>query len=722
MAESVERLLSDDQSQDEFGFFEKVVVRYRQVIIGLLFLICILKLIFGYKNHLFYLTSGSYIIYLLIICLIKFPRSLYDSITFRAIRVEINIVFTSILLYFLGGSAPEFYLLFIPWIIAASTFFSRLVSILVTTQIAFLYIGISLITFKTPIENVQLISLITKASVLFLGWWLSQWWWRRRLLSQERKKRIQVLHEFQMEAMNLNIKELLEKAVELAYNQLNSEESALFLQDIQDPDSIVKVAVKAPSPEIEREMYKRNEKYKSGESITGSVFKGQKSIIVPNVEKDPRAKRESVNQYRRIIPSGKILYYIGVPLILDNEVLGVLRVTNRKGVKYSLNKKYFQLSNKGFNEEDRILLEIIAREVAIAIKNAKTKSYLDHLLDNTDEAVIALDQKGIIRKFNKSAERIYGYKAAQAIGMDVRKLYKDEKEARRIMRLLRKAEKEEGVGRISNLESAVKTAEGEIVPIDLSACLLYDETGQWLGSIGLFRDLRTLKALQDRVIQSERMAAMGVIARSVGHELKHDFNSIILYAEALKRLINKNKKASETAHKIINVSEKGTNKLNKMLKAVRPQPPEKKIWDPKELFDDITAELREKSALKGIVFNIQYAVQLPKIEVDSKQIQEVLTNLFSNSLDATEKGGEIKLSLEQKEDKLLIYWENTGESIPEKDIPKIFDPFFTTKKSGAGLGLSLVQMIIINHDGRIWAEPDIQNGAKFCIELPISDS
>jgi len=105
--------------------------------------------------------------------------------------------------------------------------------------------------------------------------------------------------------------------------------------------------------------------------------------------------------------------------------------------------------------------------------------------------------------------------------------------------------------KIFNIESAVKNSDSEIIPIDLSAYLLYNERGDYLGSIGIFRDLRELKALQDKVIQSERMAAMGTLARSVGHELKHDFNSIILYAEALNRLVNKDTRTSEISQKII---------------------------------------------------------------------------------------------------------------------------------------------------------------------------
>ncbi len=716
MAESAKRVFSLDQWGDEFTYLEKAFVRYRLSIIAYLLFICLFKFIIGNKNHLLYLTIGLYISYLIIIELINYSKDSSESNIYRAFRVEMNIIFTSILLY-LGSATFEFYLLFIPWIIASTISFSKIWSLLITIQIAVINSVTSLLIFEQPLENVQFSSSITRVLLLFLIWWSSQWWLGKRILSQERKIRLQILHELQMEAMDLqNINELFKKVVELTYYQLNSEESALFLQDTNEPSFIVKVALKASSTEIEHQLLKEEKSYTIGESLTGSVFKNRQSIITFNMEEDDRVKRESVARYRKIIPSGRILHYIGVPLVVEDEVLGVLRVINRKGSKYSLDKKNFQLSKNGFDEEDRILLEIIAREVAIAIKNAKTKDYLDHLVDNTDEAVIALNQKGIIQKINKSAERILVCNAKDVIGTSVIDIYKDEREAHRIMKFLRKAED----GRVSNLEAAVKNTKGEIIPIDLSACLLYNETGEWLGSLGLFRDLRKLKDLQDRVIQSERMVAMGTIARSVGHELKQDFSSIILYAEALLKFLTNNKMGYKTAQKIIRISDEGVEKLAKMLKAVRPQPPEKKRWSVKELFDGITDEFREKSRLKGITFNVKYINNLPKIEVDSKQIKEVLYNLFNNSLDSTKEGEEINLSIQQKEDKLLICWENTGENIPEQDIPELFDPFFTRKKNGSGLGLSIVRMIIINHRGRIWVDPQVQKGARFYIELPIS--
>ena len=209
MAERVKHLVSEDQVQNEFDYIENVLVRYRQIFIGFLIFICFYKWILGDRNLLLYLTSGLYISYLSIIGLIRFPKVTYDSSFFRALRIETNVIFTSILLYYLREPTFEYYLLFIPWIMASSAFFGRVVSLLITTQIAAINIVVLLITLEDPIENVYLSSSIIRTFALFLVWWLSRWWWERRMLSQERRKRLQVLHDFQMEAMDLDIRDLL---------------------------------------------------------------------------------------------------------------------------------------------------------------------------------------------------------------------------------------------------------------------------------------------------------------------------------------------------------------------------------------------------------------------------------------------------------------------------------------------------------------------------------
>ena len=346
----------------------------------------------------------------------------------------------------------------------------------------------------------------------------------------------------------------------------------------------------------------------------------------------------------------------------------------------------------------------------------KMKEHLKDVIDCSADTITVFNGNGKIKMFNKAALDIYGYSESEILNVSIEIFFENKKDAKAVIRKLFESPNNQ----IQNYEVSTKDKKGRIIPVNLSASLLFDEKGEKIGSVAVFRDLRIIKEMQDKVIQSERMAAMGIIARSVGHELKQDFSSIILYAEALLKFLTNNKMGYKTAQKIIHISDEGVEKLAKMLKALRPQPPKKKIWSVKELFDGMTDEFREKSRLKGITFNVKYTNNLPKIEVDSKQIKEVFYNLFNNSLDSTKEGEDINLSIQQKEDKLLICWENTGENIPEQDIPELFDPFFTRKAKGSGLGLSIIQMIIISHRGKIWIDPKKQKGARFYIELPIS--
>jgi signal transduction histidine kinase len=122
---------------------------------------------------------------------------------------------------------------------------------------------------------------------------------------------------------------------------------------------------------------------------------------------------------------------------------------------------------------------------------------------------------------------------------------------------------------------------------------------------------------------------------------------------------------------------------------------------------------------KNIVLTREFDGKIPETLIDSDQITQMLLNIFMNSIEAMEPGGELRVAMRLKNGKIELSISDTGEGIPQKDKDRIFDPFFTTKSSGTGLGLTIVYRIIEDHEGEIKVRSEENKGTTFYITLPV---
>jgi len=186
-------------------------------------------------------------------------------------------------------------------------------------------------------------------------------------LYEELQNRLKLLHHIgeQLKA-GQNLNEVFDDVVNLIFQQLDSEEAALFVPDEQNPGRIVKVAVRGPSEDVTGALRTVELYYSSGESFAGSIFQNKEAIFTNSVSSDV----QYVHEYEQVIPSNQIRHYIGVPLFIGDEILGVIRVINKKAANYSLDQKKFELSRVGFLAADLQLMQTIASQVSVAIMNA----------------------------------------------------------------------------------------------------------------------------------------------------------------------------------------------------------------------------------------------------------------------------------------------------------------------------------------------------------------
>lgn len=234
-----------------------------------------------------------------------------------------------------------------------------------------------------------------------------------------------------------------------------------------------------------------------------------------------------------------------------------------------------------------------------------------------------------------------------------------------------------------------------------------------------------LQQTHTALIQSEKMAAVGLMASSIAHEIKNPIAIIIQGAEYLRSL-----PSCVSLNEEIGMIEKAALRADKIIKDLldfsRQAPLTFEEVDSVSIIEESLSLVEHQMNLSNIRVTRRFALGLPKVKVDANQIKQVFINILVNAVDAMPQGGEVTVSLDKSEGKdaksyLQIILSDTGCGIPEENLKKIFDPFFSTKKKtgSAGLGLAIIHKIIERHRGFTEVKSKIGVGTSFIINLPL---
>ncbi len=236
---------------------------------------------------------------------------------------------------------------------------------------------------------------------------------------------------------------------------------------------------------------------------------------------------------------------------------------------------------------------------------------------------------------------------------------------------------------------------------------------------------KSLREAQERLIQQERMAALGEMAASMAHEIRNPLVSIGGFARRLKDKLAHDEKAKKYSEIIYQEVKRLERILQEILAFAKESSPAFVPTDINKVIEDVLFLFRDNLSSKNIKIVTALAVELPLIFADPQQLKQVFINLFANAEQAMEENGGTLLVTSGPSAELLpevqIEISNTGPGIPQEIMANIFNPFFTTKSSGTGLGLAIVHRIIDSHHGRIHVKnrPDPEGGVTFLIGLPV---
>jgi two-component system nitrogen regulation sensor histidine kinase NtrY len=340
------------------------------------------------------------------------------------------------------------------------------------------------------------------------------------------------------------------------------------------------------------------------------------------------------------------------------------------------------------------------------------KKYMEIVLKNVAAGVISIDEKGMITTINTSAEQMLKIKGETVL-------------EKKFSEVLAKEYVEQIEGLLSEFKSSQKDSiekqltvnlEGRSLSLLINLTTLKDEEGRPLGVVAVFDDLTQL-------IKAQRMAAWREVARRIAHEIKNPLTPIQLSAQRLrKRYLEKLRPDGavfdECTRTIVKQVEELKGMVNEFsnfarMPACQPTPNHLNeiVKETMVLFQEAPKEVR-----------IEFIPHdLPVFNIDRDQMKRVMINLIKNSLTAIEREGKIRIetSYDPKLQMVRLEVSDDGCGIPDEEKGKLFEPYYSTKKSGTGLGLTIVNAVIADHNGYIRVRDNEPKGTTFLIELPV---
>ncbi|HMC19679.1 MAG TPA: PAS domain S-box protein, partial [Gemmatimonadales bacterium] len=332
---------------------------------------------------------------------------------------------------------------------------------------------------------------------------------------------------------------------------------------------------------------------------------------------------------------------------------------------------------------------------------ARSEARYRNLFESASDAIVTLDANGRFTTFNHAAEIISGYRREELVGQWFAPMLPDDELPKALAHFQKALTGETGLFETSFY---AKDANVRTIQVTYSTPQLDEEV------LCVIRDVTDQKMLQEQLIQSEKMSAIGQLVSGVAHELNNPLAGISAFAQLLlseKRFPPDQRTAAEM---IYAEARRASRIVQNLLTFARQHKPERSPTSVNQVLDD-TLELRGyELRVRGIDVQRDYDDQAPETMADAHQLQQVFLNLITNAEQAMERAerDQQRLTVRTRRAGALIRTEveDTGPGIPPNLLERIFNPFFTTKPtgSGTGLGLSISLGIVREHEGRIWAE------------------
>lgn len=379
----------------------------------------------------------------------------------------------------------------------------------------------------------------------------------------------------------------------------------------------------------------------------------------------------------------------------------------------------------------------VARDITEDVELELARARLAAIVESSDDAIVSKNLAGIIQTWNQGAERIYGYSAREMIGRPMSLLLPADRpdEESEILGRLARGE------RVEHFETARLRKDGSRIEVSLSISPVYDKEGSIIAASHVARDITERRSLETQRLHAQKLESLGVLAGGVAHDFNNLLTGILgnasLVIEDLvptspnRRILGECVQAAERAAQLTRQLLAYAGKGRFVTEAI-----------------DLSALVREISSLiqasisRKVQIRLELASNLPPVEADAGQLQQVIMNLIMNGAEAIGEnvGLVICTTTAQTVDEayiralgpegrqivpghyVLLEVHDSGCGMDEATLPRIFEPFFTTKFTGRGLGLAAVSGIVHGHNGALKVYSSPGKGSTFKVLFPAAQT
>ena len=348
------------------------------------------------------------------------------------------------------------------------------------------------------------------------------------------------------------------------------------------------------------------------------------------------------------------------------------------------------------------------------------QAFKDLMFESLGSGLVGMDLERRITALNRAAEEITSYQAAEAVGRRWESVFGDGIPPDEIDL----AARVEG-WQVRRYEMRLRRKDGREVPLGISFWPLRSGRGELAGIIGVFQDLSSIKQMEERMRQADRLATIGRLAANIAHEIRNPLASMSGAIEVLTRELPRGGPHDRLIEIVLHESDRLNQIVKEFLEYARPAPLHPLPMNVGEVLDEVLLLLEHRALPPDLKIAREYD-GTATARVDPQQFRQAIWNLCINALEAMPAGGELRIGAgivtQRKTRKLEVWVADTGTGIDPESLLHIFEPFFSTKPAGSGIGLALVHRVIQDHGGDIEVRSEPGVGTTFTLRLPLAES
>ncbi|MCZ7582270.1 MAG: ATP-binding protein [Deltaproteobacteria bacterium] len=340
----------------------------------------------------------------------------------------------------------------------------------------------------------------------------------------------------------------------------------------------------------------------------------------------------------------------------------------------------------------------------------------EHMIRSVPIGLVALDDKGAVLFANPAAGRIVDRRPQELVGADIRAVIP-------------------GLPERPSADTArpveVRFDRGDdMAYLSVGYSTLFNAEGKSIGSLASIEDLTEIRAMEEAVKRSDRLAAVGQLAAGIAHEIRNPLASMSGSIQVLAGELALDSTNRQLMDIVMREVERVNALVSDFLAFARPAPNNECLVDARTIVEDVVAMIAGQPACRDDRVRVRtHLGERLYLRADPKNLRQVLWNLAINAVHAMPEGGDLNIAARVCDESangfdgktVEIVVEDSGDGISDETMKSIFDPFFTTKEHGTGLGLTMCHNLVEMSRGRILVESRLKHGSRFTVLLPAAE-